>query len=128
MSSQPSDTVHLALVASDDAIGSYRRDDRTATLKALDAYVAAIDKLQDTRIQLIVLPENISRVAPQWREDVWARIRALADRTHATVVAGFNTYVDDAQRNISTSVGATPSMMSLAMSSVGCVLCSALAP
>ena len=101
MSSQPSDTVHLALVASDDAIGSYRHDDRTATLKALDAYVAVIDKLQDTRIQLIVLPENISRVAPQWREDVWARLRALADRTHATVVAGFNTYVDDAQRNIS---------------------------
>jgi apolipoprotein N-acyltransferase len=101
MSSPPSDTVHLALVASDDAIGNYRRDDRTATLNALDAYVAAIDKLRDTRIQLIVLPENISRVAPQWREDVWARIGALADRTHATVVVGFNTYIDDAQRNIS---------------------------
>ena len=75
LSSQPSDTVHLALVASDDAIGSYRHDDRTATLKALDAYVAAIDKLQDTRIQLIVLPENISRVAPQWHEDVWGPTR-----------------------------------------------------
>jgi apolipoprotein N-acyltransferase len=100
MSSQPSETVHLALVASDEAIGSNKTADETATLKALDAYIAAINESQDTSIRLIVLPENISRVAPQWREAVWARLAALADRTHATVVVGFNTYVDDAQRNI----------------------------
>ena len=100
VSSQPSETVHLALVASDEAIGSNKTADETATLKALGAYIAAINESQDTRIRLIVLPENISRVAPQWREAVWGRLAALADRTHATVVVGFNTYVDDAQRNI----------------------------
>jgi apolipoprotein N-acyltransferase len=101
MSVPPSGTVHVALVESDDAVGEFRKDDRAATLKAIDAYLAAIDTLRDAHVQLIVLPENISRVAPQWRMEAQAKLAAAANRTHATLVAGFNTQLDNAQRNIS---------------------------
>jgi apolipoprotein N-acyltransferase len=103
MSLPPSGTMHVALVESDDAVGRLRTDDREATLKALDAYVATIDQSHDTRVRLIVLPENISRVAPQWRDDVQARLAAASNRSNATVVAGFNTTIDNTQRNISWS-------------------------
>jgi apolipoprotein N-acyltransferase len=101
MSAPPSGTLRVALVESDDTIGQVRSDDRAATLQAIDAYVAAIDNLRDSGVQLIVLPENISYVASQWRPQAQARLAAAADRTHATLVAGFSTSVGDAQRNVS---------------------------
>jgi apolipoprotein N-acyltransferase len=57
--------------------------------------------LRDAHVQLIVLPENISRVAPEWRAEAQAALAVVADRAQATVVAGFNTKVDGAQRNVS---------------------------
>jgi apolipoprotein N-acyltransferase len=103
MSLPPSGTLRVALVESDDAVGRIRADDREATLKAIDAYVASIEKLHNARVQLVVLPENISRVAPQWRDEVQARLAAASTRSNATLVAGFNTLIDNAQRNISWS-------------------------
>jgi apolipoprotein N-acyltransferase len=50
---------------------------------------------------LIVLPENIARISPEWRAEAESRLAAAANESHATVVAGFNTYVDGALRNIS---------------------------
>lgn len=100
MSQPPSGAMHVALIESDDAVGRLRADDRQTTLKAVDAYVAEIIRLGDTGIQLMVLPENISRVAPQWRDEVWARLAAASNRTNATLVAGFNTTLDGAPRNI----------------------------
>jgi apolipoprotein N-acyltransferase len=101
MSAPPSGILPVALVESDDTVGKFQKDDRAATFKAIDAYIGAIDGLRDARAQLIVLPENISRVAPQWREEVQAKLAAAADRSHATLVAGFNTKIDDSQRNVS---------------------------
>ncbi len=97
----PSGLLHVALVESDDAVGQFQKDDRDATLKAIDAYVAAIEGLRDARVQLVVLPENISRVAPEWRAEAQAELATAADRVHATIVAGFNTRLDGAQRNVS---------------------------
>jgi len=101
MSLPPAATVHVALVASDAAVGSVRSDDREAALSAVDAYVAAIDHSNDRRIRLIVMPENIARVAPAWSDQVQTRLAALSNSTGATVVAGFNTTIGDSDRNIS---------------------------
>lgn len=99
----PSGTMRVALVESDDATGRLRADDREAALKAIGAYLGAIEKLSDPLIQLIVLPENIARVAPQWRDEVHARLAAASRRSNATLVAGFNTTIGNTQRNISWS-------------------------
>jgi apolipoprotein N-acyltransferase len=101
MSEPPSGSLRVALVESDDAVGNFSRDDRAATFKASEAYIAAMERLGAAHAQLIVLPENISRVAPEWRAEAQAALAAVADRSQATVVAGFNTKVDGAQRNVS---------------------------
>ncbi len=101
ISAPPSQTLRVALIASDDVMGNLRRDDKGATFKAIDAYAAEIAKLRDSHVQLIVLPENISRIAPEWRAEAQAKLAAAAAETHSTLVAGFNTWIDDAARNIS---------------------------
>jgi apolipoprotein N-acyltransferase len=101
MSQPPIGMVRVALVESDNTVGTVRRDDEAATLRAIDAYVAVIDRLRDAHVQLVVLPENISRVTPEWRAEAQEKLAAAADRTGATVVAGFNTELDHAQRNVS---------------------------
>jgi apolipoprotein N-acyltransferase len=100
MSAPPVGALRVALVESDDAVGQFRADDRVAALQAIDAYDGVIEKLAEDRVQLIVLPENISRLAPEWRDEVFAKLTAAAQRSHATLVAGFNTQLNGAQRNI----------------------------
>jgi apolipoprotein N-acyltransferase len=101
MSEPPSGSLRVALVESDDAVGQTNQDDRAASFKASEAYIAAMEPLRDAHVQLIVLPENISRVAPEWRAEAQAALAVVADRAQATVVAGFNTKVDGARRNVS---------------------------
>jgi apolipoprotein N-acyltransferase len=72
-------------------------------LKAVEAYAATIDEQNDRRVRLIVMPENISRVAPEWSDQVQARLAAASNSSHATVVAGFNTTIGGSQHNISWS-------------------------
>jgi apolipoprotein N-acyltransferase len=101
VSEPPASTLHVALIDSNDAVGKFGKNDRGATFKAIDAYAAEIAKLGNAHVQLIVLPENISRVAPEWRAEAQAKLASAAAPTGATLVAGFNTFVDGAQRNVS---------------------------
>lgn len=93
--------MRVALVESDDTVGRFRKDDKIATFKAIDAYAAVIAKLRDAHVSLVVLPENISRLAPAWRDEAQAKLAQAIAPLHATLVAGFNTYLDGAQRNVS---------------------------
>lgn len=99
-SQPPAGTLHVALVESDDAVGKIRTIDKDAAFKAIDAYADEIAKLRGSKVQLIVLPENISRVAPQWVAEAQDKL-AKALPSAAVVVAGFNTFADGAQRNVS---------------------------
>jgi apolipoprotein N-acyltransferase len=100
MSEPAKGAMRVALVESDDTVGKFRKDDKDATFKAIDAYAEQIAKLKDSHVQLIVLPENISRVAPAWRDEAQAKFAAVVP-PDATLVVGFNTFVDGAQRNVS---------------------------
>lgn len=100
MSAPPSGLLHVAVIESDDAVGSFRREDRAATFKSIDAYVGAIETLRDAQVQLVVLPENISRVAPEWRTEVQLKLAGAADRARVTLVAGFNTELNGGQHNV----------------------------
>ncbi|HUO94485.1 MAG TPA: hypothetical protein VMU22_16280 [Rhizomicrobium sp.] len=100
MSEPPKSTMHVALIESDDTVGKFQKENKAATFRAIDAYAAEIAKLKGSHVQLIVLPENISRVAPAWRSEAQAKL-AAAVPPGATLVAGFNSFVDGAQRNVS---------------------------
>jgi apolipoprotein N-acyltransferase len=101
ISTPPAGSIRVALMDSNDTIGTFRKDDKDVTFKAIDAYVAEIGKLQGQQIGLIVLPENISRLGAEWREEAGAKLAAAAKSVNATLVAGFDTPIDGAQRNIS---------------------------
>jgi apolipoprotein N-acyltransferase len=101
MSAPPTASFHVALIDSDDTVGPTMRDDKNAALKDIAAYAYQISKLRDADVSLVVLPENIALIAPAWRNEAEARLATAADQAHATLVAGFNTHIGEAQRNIS---------------------------
>jgi apolipoprotein N-acyltransferase len=96
-----SGSLRVALVDSDAAMGALGAADQSAAFKVIDAYVGAIDALKDAQPKLVVLPENIALIAPEWREQAQAKLAAAANRLQATVVAGFNTPMEGARRNVS---------------------------
>jgi len=98
-SEPPTGTLLVALIESDQAVGKARATDRDAAFRAIDAYADEIGKLHDSHVQLVVLPENIARVAPEWAAEAQEKL-AKAAPEGATVVVGFNTVVDGAQRNV----------------------------
>ena len=98
-SEPPTGTLSVALIESDGAVGNARATDKDAAFKAIDAYADEIGKLHGSHVQLVVLPENIARVAPEWAAEAQEKL-AKAAPEGATVVAGFNTFVDGAQRNV----------------------------
>ena len=99
MSAPPESSIPVALVESDDAVGKYHRSDKQAVLKAVAAYTREIAKL-GAPVSLIVMPENIALIDPAWRKEVEGKLADAAANAHATIVAGFNTEVDGAQRNV----------------------------
>jgi len=101
MSAPPTSVMRVALIDSDDTAGPVERQNRAEALADIDAYVAQIERLRDAHVQLIVLPENIAGIGPDWRPAAQAKLAAATNDVHATLVAGFNTHLDGAQRNIS---------------------------
>lgn len=90
----------VALIDSNDTVGPQRKPDEKSELAAVDSYAAQIERLRGRQVQLILLPENISRIDSPWRSVAEARLAAAANATGATVVAGFSTLVDGAPRNV----------------------------
>jgi len=101
MSQPATETIHVALIESDATTGARRKDDKAATFKAIDAYTAQIGKLRSTNLSLIVMPENMAQLGPAWRDEAAAKLAAALAGTQTTLVAGFNTTIDGAQRNVS---------------------------
>jgi apolipoprotein N-acyltransferase len=101
MSQPATATIHVALIESDATTGARRKDDKAAAFKAIDAYTAQIEKLRSANPSLIVMPENMAQLGPVWRDEAAAKLAAALKGTQTTLVAGFNTYIDGAQRNVS---------------------------
>jgi apolipoprotein N-acyltransferase len=71
-----------------------------AALEVIDTYASQIDKLRTEHVRLVVLPENIAQIADEWREEAETKLATAANLTGATVVGGFNMFIDGAWRNV----------------------------
>jgi apolipoprotein N-acyltransferase len=105
VSHSPADTLRVALIDNNTygywvAFDHPEADLKQPAFRVIDAYTAQIEKLRDEHVQLVVLPENISLISREWRDQAEAKFAAAADVTGATVVGGFNMYVDGARRNV----------------------------
>ena len=98
MSAAPDGHIRVGLVDTDKRTSAIFRDDGKATLETVDAYVAEMARLKDVR--LIVLPENMARVMPAWRDESAGRLVVAAGHANATVVAGFNDWSGGKRHNI----------------------------
>jgi apolipoprotein N-acyltransferase len=101
ISAPPEGAMRVALIDSDDAMGPTMRYDRVKVFANIAAYVAEIEKLRGAHVALIVLPENIARIAPAWQSAAQAKFAAAANDAHATIVVGFDTWLDGSLRNVS---------------------------
>jgi apolipoprotein N-acyltransferase len=58
--------------------------------RVADAYVGAARKLAAQGASLIVFPEKVAFLHPQWRQSVADKLAAVSREIHATIVTGFD--------------------------------------
>lgn len=93
-------SVRVALIDSDDTVGPHQKPDEKSELASVDAYASEVEQLRGRGVELVVLPENISRLDSAVRDAAESRLAAAADAAGATVVAGFATAVDGVPHNV----------------------------
>jgi len=93
-------SLRVALIDSNAAVGPHQKEDDKAELAAVDSYAAQIESLRGRGVQLVVLPENISRIDPSQQELAQAKLAAAAQAVGATLVGGFAASVDGAPHNV----------------------------
>jgi len=97
-SAPPDGHIRVGLIDTDTRVNAIFREDGKMTLQTVEAYTAEMTKLKDVR--LIVLPENMARVMPAWRDETAGRLTVAADKANATIVAGFNDWSDGKRHNM----------------------------
>jgi apolipoprotein N-acyltransferase len=100
MSAPLSESMRVALIAGDDAVGKVWDADQATAQGVVQAYAKEIQHLQGRGVQLIVLPENLMRMDPAWREQVLSPLAQAARALDADIVMGFNTKLDGAAHNV----------------------------
>ncbi|HEY4124318.1 MAG TPA: nitrilase-related carbon-nitrogen hydrolase [Rhizomicrobium sp.] len=93
-------TMRVALAVSEDASDSAPADNTTDAIAAIDAYGALIGSLAERTPDLIVLPERITVLKPQWRALALKKMSDAAKVANATVVAGFIEATPKGQHNV----------------------------
>ena len=100
----------VVLIDSDALAEASAIDRRDIALGAVLAYAAEI-RLEANGANLVVLPERIAILRPEWREMALDYLRAAAVNSGATIVAGFEERGPGLSRNIALTItpdGAAP--------------------
>ncbi|HXS20987.1 MAG TPA: hypothetical protein VN735_07120 [Steroidobacteraceae bacterium] len=92
--------MRIALIDGNDTVGPHQKADAKSELAAVDAYAAQVVRLRGRGVQLVVLPENISRIEPALQALAQAKLASAAQAAGATLIAGFAALVDGAPRNV----------------------------
>jgi apolipoprotein N-acyltransferase len=92
-------TLRAAVIASDAAPDAPFADTRDAAFAPLAIYEDAAAAAAKDGARVIVLPERITAVRAWWRDELDARLRALADRTGAVIVVGVGDFASSPAQN-----------------------------
>ncbi len=93
----------VVLLSADSIAESGTADDANLALGAVLAYAVEIRMAADGAA-LVVLPERIAVLRPQWQEQVFALLQSASRFTGATIVAGFEAKDGATTRNIAWTV------------------------
>lgn len=84
-------TTGVGLVADDDLVPLRFKADETSALKVVKAYADAARLLaNEQQASLLVFPERVAVLKPEWKSAVNAELETLAHSGHAAVVMGFD--------------------------------------
>jgi apolipoprotein N-acyltransferase len=86
----PTQTVRIGLGGDDGVIRAGAHPDAQSAETVVDTYAAAAHEFSAQQPALIVLPEKVAILTPEWRDAAIARLSQLARETHATIVIGFD--------------------------------------
>jgi apolipoprotein N-acyltransferase len=105
VSHSSADTLRVALIDNNTYgywidFGRSAAELKEAAFRVIDAYTVQIEKLRGEHVQLVVLPENIALISPEWHDQAEAKLAAAANVAGATVVGGFNMFIDGERRNV----------------------------
>lgn len=93
----------VTLIDSDALSDASAIDRRDLALGAVLAYAAKI-QMTARGADLVVLPEKIAVLRPEWRDAAFGYLRSAAYFTGATIVAGFEEHGEDGVHNIAWTV------------------------
>jgi apolipoprotein N-acyltransferase len=93
-------TMRVALVASEEESDAAFGETATDAIAAVDAYASLIGSVAERKPELVVLPERIARLKPQWRDLALKKMSDAAKVADAVVVAGFTDVTAKEKRNV----------------------------
>ncbi|GAA0581062.1 nitrilase-related carbon-nitrogen hydrolase [Rhizomicrobium electricum] len=82
--------VTVGLAADDTLVPLRFKEDETSALKVVKAYAGAGKTLAQQRTDLIVIPERVAVLKPEWRGTANADLETVAHGGHTAVVMGFD--------------------------------------
>jgi apolipoprotein N-acyltransferase len=85
-----SEVVHVGLAADDALIGQGLKDNDDDALAVVKAYADAARTLSAQGASLIVFPEKVAKLKPEWLGAAKAELETAAHIGHATVIIGFD--------------------------------------
>lgn len=90
-------TVRVGLAVAEDMPGD---GSEKSTLAVIDAYGALIGSIAERRPALIVLPDRIARLQPQWRAAALSKVSDAARQAGAVVIGGFEDVTPGGTRSV----------------------------
>jgi len=86
----PTPLVRVGLAADDTLVPLRFHEDTASALKVVQAYAAAGRTLAAAKASLIVFPERMAVLKPEWRSVATAELATVAQAGPAVVIAGFD--------------------------------------
>lgn len=114
MSRQSESSMRVALMASNDLADHPGRFEELHAKQIFADYAAGVHALEGKDVALVVLPENIVSLAPQWSEAALAPLSQAASEIGTTVMVGYNAVYDGSRHNVVTAFGADGSSITYA--------------
>jgi apolipoprotein N-acyltransferase len=93
-------TMRVALIASEEVSDAAFADSAKDAIAAVDDYASLIGSLAERNPELVVLPERLTVLKPEWRALALKKMSDAARAAKATVVAGFTDVTPTGKRNI----------------------------
>lgn len=89
--------LHVGLAADDGLVADRFKPDEASAMRVVKAYNTAAETLAGHGSSLIVLPERLAMLKPEWRSTANAAFITTAHIGHATIVAGFDDHAAERQ-------------------------------